>query len=281
MRDDKRFKIANAEAIERLRTDRGWSQPRLAEKACYSTPGKHLNVSLASIKRAEDKVQPRLMQLRTLEAIATALRVPTRELYFENAGEAMNEGRRYTWLDVRTGAQTVADSLYADGKRQFDAVVTFPGASAIFCGYVMRLLPLEVSMRVPVYTGIFVDAATDISARQKYYHVVSCNLFNLLIPRELVEGVSKRIVVIDDCILTGRVMDKLKEFFTKFHTLQEVQFACCICFHARGLVEWQTPDIIGLPGMETRMRFPMPWGDSYCFEDAFTRPRSQRRPRGD
>ena len=48
----------------------------------------------------------------------------------------------------------------------------------------------------------------------------------------------------------------------------KVRFACCICFHARSLINWQFPDFIGLPDLEQRLRFKMPWGDAYCFEDA-------------
>jgi hypoxanthine phosphoribosyltransferase len=212
------------------------------------------------------------MQLRVLSAIACALGRKPWEICLGSSADFLSPNEdSYSWDDIKRGAEEVAKRIYINEELQVDAVLTFPGASSIFCGYVMRLLPLEVFMRLPLYTAIFVDAHTSVSERSTYYWPVHCKLFTILLPRELIEDPLKRIVVIDDCILTGGAMDKLVEFFTERHNRDNVQFACCICFVGRSLANSQLPEIIGLPDLDNQIKIGLPWGDSYCFEDAFKR----------
>lgn len=177
---------------------------------------------------------------------------------------------KYTWEHLLQGAGWVADEIYKTNQFQFDAVLTFPGPSSIFCGLVLAKLKPEVFMRIPVYTAIFVDAKTRISKEQlAHFHPVDCRFFKVLVPKNLIEGTAKRIVVIDDLIITGGFIKRLRAFFRK---RGKVQFACCICYRGRTLVtETETkPDIIGLNLKEVRDEFPMPWGrNSFSFEDVF------------
>jgi hypothetical protein len=98
------------------------------------------------------------------------------------------------------------------------------------------------------------------------------------VPRELTEDRAKRIVVIDDTIITGGTMERLRRFFARDYDPDNVIFACCICYEGRTLPSEKPPEIIGLLALEQRRRFPMPWGrDSFCFEDAFSNMKGPRK----
>jgi hypothetical protein len=99
--------------------------------------------------------------------------------------------------------------------------------------------------------------------------VIRVTNYKVLVPKALVSSEGKRIMVIDDTILTGGFMEKMRGFFA--HHKVDVRFACCICDNRLVLPGKNPPESIGLlDRLENRMRFPMPWGkDSFCFEDAF------------
>jgi transcriptional regulator with XRE-family HTH domain len=256
---DERFIRANGEAIERFRRSKTWSRRTLATTA---------KVNVYTIKRAE---RGNDMRPETITSIANALEVTPAQIS-HGFIEGPDDVRIYTWKDFMEGAETVRSEIFNNDKFLFDAVLTFPGPSSIFCGLVLALLPLRVLIRIPVYTGIFVDAETAISARKKNFHAITvrparAREFKLLVPQELIYGKAKRIIVIDDAVITGGTMKRLREVFAK---ICEVKFACCVCYDGRDLPSDQPPEIIGLKPLEPRKKFPMPWGrDSFCFEDAF------------
>ncbi len=256
---DERFTRANGQAIIELRKSKVWSRKNLASEA---------KVNLYTIKRAE---RGNNMRPETITSISNALEVSPAEISHGFIGGPDNV-RAYTWGDLMVGAEAVSSKIFNNDKVLVDAVLTFPGPSSIFCGLVLALLPLRVLIRIPVYTGIFVDAETAISTRKKYFHAITvrpprAREFKLLIPQELIDGKAKKIIVIDDAIITGGTMKKLREVLAK---KCEVRFACCICYDGRDLLSDQLPEIIGLHPLEPRKRFPMPWGrDSFCFEEAF------------
>ena len=254
MREDKRFMQVDGKAVEALRIKRGLSIPELAEAAGLSAD------TIERIERLGGRRRP-----QTLRKITVALGVQLAQIMTGlSLGTSLAHG--YTWEDLIEGAQTVANKIFTNDNLAFDAVLTFPGPSSIFCGLVLAKLPLKVFMRIPVYTAIFLDAKTQISSERKHcFLLLKTGSFTILVPRELLEDEKKRIVVVDDTILTGGVMESLRKYFGS----RNVQFACCICDDVYQLPNKKPPEIIGLD-VESRHRFPMPWGrDSFCFEDAF------------
>lgn len=251
---DNRFVRADGEAIKRFRKGKAWSQNKLSEKA---------KVSLDTIKRAERGERKQLgIMLRIAEALEIKPMEISRDLNIE-PGSAMN----YTWDDLITGAKKVGDEIFGSKAFCADAILTFPGPSSLFCGLVLAMLPLK-ALLIPVYTAVFVDAKTSTFGRSSYFHVISMPAYKLLVPRELTADKTKKIAVVDDNVITGGAMEKLRTFFRKNYEPRNVKFACCICYEGRTFPTEVPPEIIGLTRLEQRRKFPMPWGrDSFCFED--------------
>lgn len=264
-KQDKRFGRPNAEEITRLRTKKLWTIRQLAIKA---------GVSPATVKRSENKKTKR-MQLERLLNIATALEARAQDVQLDFTSpippikSTASSDRKYSWDELVSGAARVAQEICKDGKVFFDAVLTFPGPSSIFCGLVLATLPLKTFINLPVYTIQFVDANAPVpQGRSQYFQKIKVGTFNVLVPKEVFEK-PMRIIVIDDTILTGGTMKEMRKYFKARYGDWVVEFACCICYEGRTLLTEQPPEIIGLP-LEQRLRFPMPWDShSFCFEDAY------------
>jgi transcriptional regulator with XRE-family HTH domain len=243
----------DGKSLERLRIKKGLSIPQLAEAADVSTD------TIERIEKYDGRRRPNI-----LKKISNVLGANQVEL-LKNFPETGTTCARYDWEDLVEGARAVAEEIYFSNSNTlaFDAALTFPGPSSIFCGLVLARLPLKVFIRMPVYTAIFLDRTTHLASQNKRCFVpVELESFTILVPRELVDR-TKKVIVIDDTILTGGVMEKLREHFHNF------QFACCICDDAYKLPNRKRPEFVGLD-FEARHRFPMPWGrDSFCFEDPF------------
>ncbi len=256
---DKRFLEVDGAAVEHLRRQKVWSIPDLA---------KATGLSVDTIYRIENEGGRR--RFDTVREVAAALDIVTERIVKGSSSLSTVTGG-YLWHELLEGAQVVADEVFTNNELHVDAVLTFPGPSSIFCGLVLAKLPLKVFIRIPVYTAIFLDSKIPISKqRSQLFHEVRVGSFKVLVPRELVNDKTKRIVVVDDTILTGRLMEELRKFFKKHHDPEKAKFACCICYEGRTLPREQPPEIIGLKDLEPRLRFRMPWEeDSFCFEDAF------------
>jgi transcriptional regulator with XRE-family HTH domain len=256
---DERFASTDGKAIRQLRKKHAWTQGDLADKA-----GVHLD----TIKRAEQGTD---RQPGTIQKIAKALEVEPVAILKEYRPDPVG-AKTYTWDDLVAGAKKVAEEISKDDTLRSAAVLTFPGPSSIFCGLVLAALPLKTFIRMPVYTAIFVDANTPTSEREAYFHVIELRLFKILVPRELTADRKKKVLVIDDTILTGGSMERLREFFDEICDPSNVKFACCICHDSRSFLTEIPPEIIALRPLEQRRTFPLPWGDSFCFEDGFSTP---------
>jgi transcriptional regulator with XRE-family HTH domain len=255
---DKRYETLDKDKLEEFRRLKAFTLGDLSDVS---------NVSVDTIKRAE--AGKTRAQRGTLKKLAGALGVEPKQIMRDFLPESPEAPKVYTWEDMLAGARKVGEHIYKDGELLVDAVLTFPGASSIFCGIVLTMLPVKIFLRVPVYTGVFVDLKTPTSKRKRYFHEIKARSFKVLIPRELTEG-RKRIIVIDDSIISGGVMEVMRKSLVKKCGPDNVKFACCICYEGRTLLTVTPPEVVGLKPLEKRIRFPMPWGcDSYSFEEAF------------
>lgn len=253
MGEDTRTAEVDGGAIARLRKGKLWTQEDLACAA---------DVGIDTVKRAEGKPGYR-MRLGNIKAIADAFGVEPVVIL------GNNEDARpaYTWDRILAGAEEVAKQAFSESGFCADALLTFPAASSIFASLVLVRLPLEKAMRLPVYTAIFKDK--DVPGPFPGFELAETKCFNVLVPKALFEGGYKNLVVVEDTIISGGAMDKLRELLES-HLKGSVKFACCICHDSLAFENRTGPEILGLPELERRKKFPMPWGiDSYRYEEVF------------
>jgi hypothetical protein len=175
------------------------------------------------------------------------------------------------WQDLVVGAQEVGRKLFRD--QGVNTILTFPGPSLIFAGLTMaETLSREEIVRIPTHVAIFAEKNAP-RTRSPQFDAIPMERFTVLIPRTLLQhdhGRDKRIGVIDDVILTGRVMDALRNYFSDLREKPaSVAFACYICHEGRTLIPETTP-ICKLSRPEKIFR--MPWGDASAFEHCFESP---------
>src|SRR5579884_513436 len=192
--------LPNGDEIRRLYKEKGWSMPNLAEKT---------GLNLHTIKRMVAN-QPKDSQSMALVAGALGVQVPQ---ICRDYPPELGVKNRYSWDDLKTAAENVRNQIF-DGERfLFDAVLTFPGPSSIFCGLVMAFLPLRLMVQIPVYTAVLINPAASTSHFSEHFAVIPTQWFKLLIPRGLTSDPEKKILVIDDAIVSGGTMKKLRKVF--------------------------------------------------------------------
>lgn len=249
--------FADGVMIRRLYEKGNWKRLAQFQAAIENATG--TKVSEPTIKRAL-KGDP--MTADILGKIAKAFEVPPWVVTIPRD----SKNASYAFEDIMAGARQVARKLRLKPPPA-DAVLTFPGASSIFAGLVLRTLPLTKFLRIPVYTAIF--KKLDDSGPFRRFREVTTTRFKILVPEALFKSRHKRVVVIDDVILSGVTMEELRKTLERPFGKGNVIFACCICGQ---FVTYRTrPKIIGLSqrGLVRGSDFALPWGKPYANEDAF------------
>jgi transcriptional regulator with XRE-family HTH domain len=260
---DKRYALVDRDKITMARHAKGWSREELSDHAGLTDIG--------PVKRAENdgQVLPRM-----LKKIANALdRGP--EYFLTPIGPegstSLPARERYTWDDFKTGAEKIAkDAFYDFGA---ETVLTFPSTSLVFVGLVLAMLPPGDSIRTKVYTTILLAGSA--LRPPDGFLPAPAGRFTILVPKAVVRDRAKKIVVIDDYITSGGAMEALRRFFQKKYGLDNVRFACCICYdglRARPDRDAKLPDFVGIEPYAQHMFFELPWEkEPITFEDAFKR----------
>jgi hypothetical protein len=174
----------------------------------------------------------------------------------------------YTWDEVIGGARLVAKKAFVEWGA--DLVLSFSGPSSLFTGLVVTMLPLGDIVRTKTYMGIFVKG--EIEKPPVGFEKADAGEFTVLVPQVLLRTPSKKIVVIDDTITSGGTMEALRRFFKKKnYNLQNVKFACCVCYEGvRVMPGVKMPEIVGVSPNAKLLGFRMPWEiQSFTFEEAF------------
>jgi transcriptional regulator with XRE-family HTH domain len=252
---DRRYCAAEAQEIYRLRTAKGWSQLDLAHKA---------EVDIGVVERAESgeeiQARNRVKLEKALGAeIGSLLKLPSNEAPVGSAGE-------YTWKEVIKGAKVVAKKAFNEWGA--DLVLSFAGPSCLFAGLVVTMLPLGDIVRTKMYTAIFIRGK--VRKPPVGFRKTSAVGFTILVPEALLRDPSKKIVVIDDSITSGGTMEALRRFFKKNYDVQNVHFACCVCYDGLHVMPGvEIPEIVGIEPNAKHRGFNMPWEiKSFTFEQA-------------
>lgn len=267
------------------------SQLRLATRQNQDEFAENAGISPSTLKRAE---QGKEVAADSALIIAKAHNKQVEELFFSERSrsalvprsdaDVANTGskplKRYTWGEVEASTSKVHKKVFDEFHP--DALLTFPGPSLTFTGLVLAALPPEVAIRVPVYTCIFVDEK---APEPGGLHPVLTEpddaetAFKILVPAALTDGDpehQRRIVAIDDTIISGVTMRALRKYFRGRGYADRVPFACCVCYEARTVRGERPPEAIGM--VSSSPKFYLPWGDGFCFEERMRLHRDTSHP---
>lgn len=173
----------------------------------------------------------------------------------------------YSWQQIQEGAVSVATQVFEVLRP--DAILTFAGASDIFTGMVCAAAKDIVEVfRTPIYTAMLVNKAGPELDWCDTILTLPENpdkQFKILVPKMVFSY--RRVIVIDDTLISGVTMRALRSEFGKpEHRGILIKFACCVC-HSGLLTPDKLKPIVGIEEPVTKDNFYMPWGKAICFED--------------
>jgi len=258
-RIDRRVASVDGDKLLVGRQSKGLTQEEVAEKA---------GIDLRQVKQAEG--HNRLM-VRNVPLLSKVLGFEPEDILIRNDSviPVQSNGGSYSWEDFKRGAEEV--SRLAFGEFGATAVLTFPGTSLIFLGLLLATLSDKDALRAKIYTSIMCNG----KVRERFagFKPVFADQFTIFVPETLIRDRSNKIIVVDDYITSGGAMEALRRFFKKNFDLENVRFACCVCYdglQARTDPAAKMPDFVGIQPYADRRVFGLPWGkDSITFEDTF------------
>jgi hypothetical protein len=174
----------------------------------------------------------------------------------------------YPWDEVLIGAERVAQRVFAEPRPE--ALVTFPGFSALFTGLVCaKAKPVRAGFHTPIYTALLVNK---LAQEPDWCQAIltrptnSLKQFKILLPKAVFSY--KRLIVIDDTLISGVTMRALRDEFRKpAYEGILVEFACCVWHERLTHSDEVPPEICGIEEPVRQRNFRMPWGDAVSFED--------------
>jgi len=142
-----------------------------------------------------------------LSAVSLALAVigTAGTIYFGFKAQRLERRiRRFDWDDVLTGVKTVSKQVSRDSRPDLMLSVSGPGS------IVSNLLLTETSTHVPLYVAISQRAdETQHPCRPHYRVTMQTTKWRTYIPDDVFAFKDKRILVCDDCVLSGDTMAAL------------------------------------------------------------------------
>ncbi len=165
----------------------------------------------------------------------------------------------YDWDQVVRGAEIVGKKIFH--RFRAAAVLTFPGASAIFTNLVMaRSLSPEEFLRKPVHMAWFQSKKLPAKAFSSFTRAER-GTWSILVPKAL-DGSNKQmrtVAIVDDHIVSGVTLDSLKRHLVEQHnyTIDRIIGACCV-LGPHPTIPWNPRDVRAF--VAEKPDFLLPWG---------------------
>jgi hypoxanthine phosphoribosyltransferase len=130
-----------------------------------------------------------------------------------------------TWKEIERGTADIFKK--ADKDFQPEILLTMSGPGAIITSLAM----IQSGRFLPVYTIILEDkTGYSFKDKPKGYIPISTHKWNLYVPEQILNETSKRVMVIDDCVMTGDIKAVVCEFLEDHHFPKEnIFFAVLVC----------------------------------------------------
>lgn len=174
--------------------------------------------------------------------------------------ERANKQNKYSWEDLRDGADLVGKDLISKFKP--DVVLSFAGPGAVFANLVLaRTLNRKSLLAMRLFTGRFLNK--DVPAEEivsEDFDVVTGDRQHILLPKSLRQGDrSWKVAVLDETVATGSSMRLIKRYLSDLG-YQNVRTGCFVMCQGAKLVDPHTVDVFANSNVGND--FILPWGKS-------------------
>lgn len=187
-----------------------------------------------------------------LAAIGVAGTVGT--FYFGLKSFRLERARNsFTWDDVETGALDILKRAEKDFRPHILLMVSGPG------GIVTSLAMVRSGRYYPVYTAMLEDKRGPLfPSKPAGYTEVSTQKWNIYLPNILSGENEKRVLIIDDCVMSGDLQAAVRRFLLDHgFAKQNIFFATLICSKI-AMQSNKAPDIYWY--LNPHGEFYFPWG---------------------
>lgn len=162
--------------------------------------------------------------------------------------------RRFDWDDISIGIKSLNNRIFHDFKPDLLLSISGPGS------IISNLLLAQTSNYVPLYVGISKKLSESFDCAPSYKHSISTSKWMTYIPDELFKFKNRRILICEDCVLSGDTMSQLVNVLINNGFRRENILTMSLFVTEVALSSNKGPDIYWykLPDSE----FYLPWGKS-------------------
>ena len=163
--------------------------------------------------------------------------------------------RRFDWEDVEHGVRWLRNQLI---DFRPDLLLSISGPGSI----VSHLLVSRASIRVPVYTAVSrrLDETVPL-CEPTCRHRVTTSKWEIYIPDDVFRFRDARILICDDCVLSGDTLSGIVDILTKQGFKKENIFTMALIATELAINSHKGPDSYWFKCADSE--FYMPWGKSY------------------
>lgn len=162
--------------------------------------------------------------------------------------------RRFDWDDISIGIKSLNNRIFNDFKPDLLLSISGPGS------IISNLLLAQTANYAPLYVGISKKVSENFSCIPSYKHSISTSKWITYIPDELFKFKNRRVLICEDCVLSGDTMSQLVNILINNGFRRENILTMSLFVTEVAMSSNKGPDIYWykLPDSD----FYLPWGKS-------------------
>lgn len=162
--------------------------------------------------------------------------------------------RRFDWDDISIGIKSLNNKIFHEFRPEIVLSISGPGS------IISNLLLAQTSNYAPLYVGISKKVSESFDCLPNYKHSISTSKWITYIPDELFNFKNRRVLICEDCVLSGDTMSQLVNVLVNNGFRRENILTMSLFVTEVAISSNKGPDIYWykLPDSE----FYLPWGKS-------------------
>lgn len=161
--------------------------------------------------------------------------------------------RSFEWKDIKNGAIDVLKA--AEKTFHPDCLLMMSGPGAIVASIAM----VETGRAIPAYLAMLEDRRGPLFKFKPYGHtVISTKKWNIYIPDQLLNEKDKRVMIIDDCVLSGDLQTTVCRFLEENDFPRQNIFLTAVVCSRIAIEANKSPDLYWY--LNPHADFYFPWG---------------------